>query len=275
MGLLADVQEALIAVNARVTEIKNSVADWAGSENGQHVLGGLDFVSVSSKVGDFYSHTGWYLPVHPLLWRFSLEHVETHAPFDARRAADLVGPTSPHWSWITEGALASPSLASRRAVVEDAIFAMEHQRWRAAVSTLLPVIEGLISDRSTELGRMRVGRRLHHILSHETGSIEAISAVPALDVIDSELFAHCEFSDASSLQDALNRHLVLHGRTSGFGTRLNACRVLMFVVALVELFDGPLVYRVASSPDDTGALLDDYGPLAPLRRAAAQRALRQ
>jgi hypothetical protein len=143
------------SVDRRLQSVARAIADWTASESGQQVVDGLDFIAISTRAGDFYEHVGWYLPLHPALLRYVVDHPERHAPFDARRAAALVGPGSEHWAWITEGLLASPAIESRRGPVEDALFALEHERWHAAICTILPVLEGIISDRSGVLDQMR------------------------------------------------------------------------------------------------------------------------
>lgn len=272
MGLLEDLAETASRIGRRVNDVGEALSDWLASENGQATLLGLDFVSLSSRAGDFYEHVGWYLPVHPTLLRYALDHPEHHVPFDARAAARLVGPGSAYWPWLTEALPASPCIAPRAAVVRDAIFCIENERWHAAVCSLLPVIEGVVSDRSGVLHSMRVGRRLdEEILDKQSGSIEAISAASALAVVDTEIFARTPFEDADIDEPTLNRNLVLHGRTAGFGTRVNAIRTLMLLVALAELLDGALLLTSDSTPPSDYSVLDDYGPLAGLRAAARAR----
>lgn len=164
--------------------------------------------------------------MHPAMYRWVLEHVNDETSFDPDAAARLIGPGSPHWTWIIEGTLASPSLESRRPLVEDAVFCMEHERWHAAVCTLLPVIEGVVSDASGVLEGMRVGRRFEKLLHSEMGDdwglLEAMGASHALGVLDAELFTRSDFKSVDASETILNRHLILHGRTTGFGSRSNA-----------------------------------------------------
>ena len=204
--------------------------------------------------------------------REALEHVETNAPFDARHGVRLVGPGSEHWPWIVEGLLASPSTQSRRPILDEAIFCMEHAQWHAAVSTLLPLIEGHVADHSEQIPRVRVGARLDHLMYREpASSMWVLGAVSALEILNTVVFGQLRFGDPSQPADVLNRHWVMHGRSAGFGTSINACRTFMLFVALVELFDGAIALRASCVPPDAGALLDEHGPLAPLRTAAAQR----
>ena len=105
-------------------------------------------------------------------------------------------------------------------------------------------------------------------------SMKVLAAVPALEILRSEVYGRLKFGDPSQPGDVLNRHWVAHGRAAAFGTPINACRTLMLVVALVELFDGAIALRASSAPVDAWALLDEHGPLAPLRAAAAQRCSR-
>jgi hypothetical protein len=269
--MIDDIYEGIMLLNARLEATGKAVADWAASDRGQEILAGVDYLAVSSQIADFYRHTGWYFPMHPELHRYALEHLEFSIPFDARDAARRVGPSSKHWDWIVAGTLASPSIAGRKAIVEDAFFCLEHGRWSSAVSTLLPVIEGIVSDRSGVLAGIRVGERAHRILDSAGGPLEGISAVPALELLDTEIFESRPFGAVSLADQALNRHIVLHGRSSSFGTEVNACRILMILIALAEILDGLIILRTDTAPTEERSYLDDYGPLAGLRAAARRQ----
>jgi hypothetical protein len=131
------------------------------------------------------------------------------------------------------------------------------------------VFEGVISDRSGVLRGMRVGRRFDQLLHHDDDlDLLAMAAVPALDVLDAEVFASEDFEGVAIDDTALNRHVILHGRSTGYGTEVSACRGLMLLVGLIELLDGPMILRVEATSTDAGSYLDDFGPLAGLRRAA-------
>ena len=266
VGLLDDLRTARTQLTRKLEHGRKVAGDWLAGDTGQSILATIDYFSLSSEAGDFFEHVGWYLPVHPVLHRYAIRHVRCHAPFDARDAARLVGPASDHWAWISQGLQASDLVQSRLPAVDDGIFCLEHRRWHAAISTLLPVIEGVVSDRSGVLENMRVGRRLNEeILHKQSGPIDAICAANALAVVDKEIFDRRSFADADIGDDTLNRHLVLHGRIVGFGTEVNAVRTFMLLVALVELLDGAIVLRAKHPPVDMRSLLDEYGPLAPLR----------
>ena len=92
--------------------------------------------------------------------------------------------------------------------MEDALWCLEHDRWYAAVSTLLPVIEGLISERAGVFEKMRVGRRLNRILHTQSGPWETLSWVPALDAIDAEVFARRPAEAGGTSPWTLPRHSV-------------------------------------------------------------------
>ena len=176
---------------------------------------------------------------------------------------------------LRNGLSASPVLASRRPILEDGLYCMEQHRWHAAVSTLLPLIEGVVGDKTAVLENVRVPNRLHEYLDGETVDVVdplGLVTIPTLAVLDSEVFARREFGAVEIDDEALNRHIVLHGRSAGFGTEVNAVRTLMVITALAELFDGPLAERV-SVPDDfyVPDLLEEYGPLADLRAASRRR----
>jgi len=137
MGLLEDISVAADRFRRWGSETAERARLWAASDDGQTILTGLDYLSLSSQLGDFYRRWGWYLPVHPALHRYVLQHREFHRPFDPRSVVDLAGPGSEHWGWIVQGTLDSPTLKSRSTVIEHAIFCMEHERWHAAVSRRL------------------------------------------------------------------------------------------------------------------------------------------
>ena len=191
----------------RIDAFVERTASWANTEAGQNVLYALDFAMLDAQLSDFYAHIGWYFPVHPNLMREALEHVETNAPFDARHGVRLVGPGSEHWPWIVEGLLASPSTQSRRPILDEAIFCMEHAQWHAAVSTLLPLIEGHVADHSEQIPRVRVGARLDHLMYREpASSMWVLGAVSALEILNTEVFGQLRFGDPSQPADVLNRH---------------------------------------------------------------------
>lgn len=250
MQSTADISALARQIRSWLTSITEGLRDWAASDRGQLVMSGVDFLTLSTRIGEFYAHAGWYLPVHPAFQRFALEHVTLSIPFDPRAAARVAGPSSRHWGWIVEGTLASPSLATRKALVEDALFSLEHQRWHGATCALLPVIEGLIAERSGILDNMRVGRRMDHILHHDAGQWETLAAVPAANILDNEVFDRVPFADLDVDDDLLNRHSILHGATAGFGTRLNALRTFFLLVATVEILDGAIVLRTDAAPPE-------------------------
>jgi hypothetical protein len=82
------------------------------------------------------------------------------------------------------------------------------------------------------------------------------------------VFGNRSFQEVEIEETALNRHLILHGRTAGYGTSINASRVFMLLVALVELLHGPLVLGAGPTEGSIEAVLDEFGPLASLRVAA-------
>jgi hypothetical protein len=266
--ILDDIAAVGSEFSRRVEALVDQARGWAASETGQEILFGLDFVVISGRAGDFYRRHGWYVPLHPALLGYVLDHDVQHQPFDPRRATDLVGVGSEHWPWIRDGLLKSPAIESRRPVVEDALAAMEAGRWHGAICTILPVLEGIISDRSGVLEHMRVGKRFEVMLDTADAELISFSAASALDVLDGELFKSWAFPGVAISEDALNRHLILHGRTVAFGTPVNATRILMIAVALVELLDGPLLFRTDVATTDSGSVFDEHGPFAEFRRVA-------
>lgn len=250
---------------------------WVGSEEGQEILKGIDFALIGVQTAEFYGRAGIYRPLAPGLMREVLDQidVDVDGPHDHGRLLSVVGPESENWDWICEGLLASPVLGERSVLVSDAIKCIEGCLWGPAASTLLQVIEGVISDRSGVLEDMRVGRRLDAAISGQSpvaaDDFGGMVALPALEVIDREIFARREFAHIAIDDPQLNRHVILHGRTVGYRTRVNALRTLMLVVALAELFDGPIMLRATRRPKGDPTLIDDHGPLANVRQVGVAR----
>lgn len=260
------------------TTMRRRLADRARAEHadarGQTFLETLDVLSICSTAERFFERSGWYLPLHAQTYRYALEQQRTLAPFHPGRAAALVGPRSPHWGWICAGLRASPSLAARQAILDDALFCLEQGRWHAAVSTLLPITEGVVSDRNGLLETLRVPRRLNALLETPDPAVDvtALMAIPALALLDAELLVRTPRGGVAVDPASLDRDVILRGRARGFGDQPTALRALMVVAALAELVDGPLVFRTSENGLDE-RLLDADGPLAGLRAVArTQRA---
>jgi len=248
------------------------VGDWLGGDTGQAILATADYFALGSEAGRFFRRTGWYLPLQADLRGYAIESQRYHVPFDARKAARLVGPASAHWELVTDGLRASDALATRLPVVEDGLCCIEGRQWHAAVCTLMPVIEGVISDEAAIFSDVRVGRRFEELLDKTTGPLDAICAVDALAALDGEFFSRRDFSAQVVQAPDLNRHLILHGRSAGYGTEINAIRTLMQLVALSELVDGPFIMKLGGG-DGLRPFLEEYGQLAPFRRQLRERTL--
>jgi hypothetical protein len=207
--------------------------------------------------------------------RDALEQMDAGRPHDHGRLLAAVGPESKNWDWICDGLLASPVLGERRVLVVDAVECIDHGLWGPAASTLLQVVEGVISDKSGVLDNMRVGLRLEAAIKGRSpvslDEFGGMVALPALAVIDREIFARRDCASVSIHDAQLNRHVILHGRTVGYRTRVNALRTLMLVVALAELFDGPIMLRAARRPASDPALVNNYGTLTGLREIGTTR----
>ncbi|EHN10913.1 hypothetical protein PAI11_22230 [Patulibacter medicamentivorans] len=270
----AEIHQFAQSAQLALDQSAERVRTWAESPAGQRVFDGLDVMMVAREIGDFYARAGIYRPLDATFLRDVLEQVEAHAPHDLRRSVDSVAPASAAWTWICEGLLASPSLARWKDQLAEALDCMEDERWHASVSTLLPIIEGVIAEKSGVLENMRVGRRLEQLLdSDQEGTpddlIVGMVTYPALKVIDAEIFAKRGFATTAPDDPGLNRHTILHGVTGGFGTRENAVRVLMVIIALAETFDGPVGLRASTHEMTDATLMRDFGPIAKARRRAA------
>lgn len=80
MQSTADISALARQIRSWLTSITEGLRDWAASDRGQLVMSGVDFLTLSTRIGEFYAHAGWYLPVHPAFQRFALEHVTLSIP---------------------------------------------------------------------------------------------------------------------------------------------------------------------------------------------------
>lgn len=273
---MANVETTAQRASQKVNTVVDAGMEWVGSDDGQTVLTNLDLLMLSTSVSDFTGRTGIYRPIEATFMRDALEHIEYHAPFDLRRVVASVAPGSNDWSWIRDGLLLSPVLQSRRQPLTEAIDSMEDHRWFVAVSALLPILEGVTADKSGVFENMRVSKRLEQLLDSDdfdppNGLLGGIIALPALRVIDREIFARREFAGARPGDGDLNRHLIVHGRTAGYGSEINAVRAFMIVVALAELFDGPIALRTELHHATDATLFEDFSRLQWLRDAGLRR----
>lgn len=262
--------EAASAVKRRVDETVSALGRWAESDEAANVAAFLDSVSIEVDVARYFEFTGWYVPRHPTLIVPLLEDQQEHRPFHPARLTGLFGPKSVHWAWIREGLLASPSVASRRKVVADALWALESERWAAGVSTLAPLIEGLLTDRTLDYRTTNVGAKLDALLDRPASEFETLAAIGVLQTVKREMYRARTFEAADIDDGRLHRHVILHGRSGQFGTEQNAVRLLSIIVALIETFDGPVADRAAAPPDDVVSLLQ-FAPLLRAQRAHAAR----
>lgn len=248
---------------------------WAGSVQGQKMLTDVDIALLGVRTARFYGDAGIYRPLAPALVKDALERNERDGPADISALLADVAPDSDNWPWISEGLLSSPCLQDRRPSLQDALTCIEHDLWGPAVTALLPIFEGVVSDQAGILEGKRVGLRLDEILAGRglapLDSVGLLIARPALRVIDAEIFARRDFAGIAIDDPGMNRHLILHGRTVGFRTREHALRSLMLVVALAELIDGPLTARTQAQPAADATFVDSYGPLAGLRQMGVAR----
>lgn len=248
---------------------------WAGSDEGQKMLTDVDVALLGVRTARFYGHAGIYRPLAPALVKDALQRDERGDPVDITALLADVAPGSDNWPWISEGLLSSPCLQDRRPSLQDALKCIEQELWGPAVTALLPIFEGVVSDQAGIVEGKRVGLRLEAVLAGPglapLDSVGLLIARPALRVIDDEIFARRGSAGIAIDDPSMNRHLILHGRTVGFRTREHAVRSLMLVVALAELIDGPLADRTQAQPAADTAFVDTHGPLAGLRQMGAAR----
>jgi hypothetical protein len=124
---------------------------------------------------------------------------------------------------LAESWMDAPSFKARRRFILDGIRDHRAGRYRVSVPTLLPLIEGIAIEEfkpmcrdTTPKDALAIGR-----------SIAEESLLDAA-IVDTAmlLYNNLDFSTVRPTSRQLNRHFVLHGRSTAYGTEENSARVL-------------------------------------------------
>ncbi len=135
---------------------------------------------------------------------------------------------------------------NRRRFIMDGLRDHRNRRFRVSIPTLLPQIEGIASE---VFAPAAANTGLRSLLASTAADCNR-TVGPALVQTVSLLWDHRDFTLVSPTSRQINRHLVLHGRSTGYGTEENSVKVLF-----------------RSGPARLGA--DDRWPSQDARSAAA------
>jgi hypothetical protein len=134
---------------------------------------------------------------------------------------------------IVEGWMDLEPFRSRRRFVRDALQDHRRGRYRVSIPILLMLLEGIAIDAFTPGSTDTHPRRAIRTAAESFESVVGSAMVETVTV----LWARHDFSVASPTSRALNRQLILHGRSTGYATEANSAKALFALDLLASLVD--------------------------------------
>lgn len=128
---------------------------------------------------------------------------------------------SRHIASLVDGWLELEPYRGRRRFLLDGLRDHRMGRYRVSIPTLLPLIEGIAVDAFTP-GATHGPRP-----AFEAAALVDAATGPAMADTVTTLYTSHPFSAIASGSRQLNRHLILHGRSTGYGTEENSVKVLL------------------------------------------------
>jgi len=242
------IQESLTAFGKWVSEVSAQLAPvikWVASVDWKHVQERIEgFPEASSQAMKVASREGWFFN-----WQGGYQDVMelTESIRDASSAAEidtiLMEYYSDYWDYYAE--LLAEKYPARKTAIQAAIDA--HRSFApAGYSLSIPVFlaqaDGIFSEIvgiPLAMGKER-GRsvsRGSQWLSEQIGGDEKAmgSLLPALELHELDILKNPGAREAKAREtgkvfDALNRHQVMHGEVSDYGTEINSVKAFSFLL---------------------------------------------
>jgi hypothetical protein len=136
----------------------------------------------------------------------------------------------------------TPYMADRQKGVRSAIEAHKRGEYELTISTLLPLIDGLSAEIVSQFPN-RKGRKAIYVTDvvRIYKEIEPeIASECLVQVVEKVLFQNVDFGTAP-IPSSNNRHAILHGRVSDFGTELCSYQVILLLHAIVHISQQVLI----------------------------------
>lgn len=149
---------------------------------------------------------------------------------EVRRAMIALG-RARELSSLVDGWLELDPFRDRRRFLLDGLRDHRRRRFRVSIPTLLPLIEGIAVEAFTP-GATHGPRP-----AFEAAALVDAATGPAMADTVTALYARHEFSAVASGSRQLNRHLILHGRSTGYGTEENSVKVLLALDTLAYFIE--------------------------------------
>lgn len=163
----------------------------------------------------------WFPPSAPATWLYKVGRVARSGKrIEVRRA--MVSAGASRWLRRTvDGWMELDVFRDRRRFILDGLKQHQAGAYRIAIPVLLPHLEGIAMD-AFEPGSKATSPKEAVKTAAAVATVTGPSIVEAVTI----LWAYRTFSDVPAGTRQLNRHLVLHGRSTGFGTAENSVKTL-------------------------------------------------
>jgi hypothetical protein len=121
-----------------------------------------------------------------------------------------------------------PEFKLRRPIIMDALTDHAFGRYRVSIPTLLPVIEGVVAAvfQPTKADALNPGRAMKNATQDERVAFHGVLVDAMVHTLTS-MWANTNFLTANPRAQTLNRHLILHGRSVGYGREVNSLKVFL------------------------------------------------
>lgn len=175
---------------------------------------------------------GWWVPPSlpfEFLWRVGALAAAGNRTA-VRQSLVSVGRSRAMFEYV-EGWMHLDPFKKRRRFILDGLRDHRDGRYRVSIPTLLPQIEGIAYEVFAP-GSADTGMR--SILARAAGDYDNTLG-PALVQTVTMLWDHRDFSVIAPTSRQINRHLVLHGRSTGYGTEENSIKVLFALDLLASV----------------------------------------
>jgi hypothetical protein len=189
---------------------------------------------------------GWWFPpgMTPRAFRYAGELAERSDRVGLRRFMVKLA-RGPQFGRMVQDWWNVESFRRRRRFIADGLQDHHAGRYRVSIPTLLPVIEGIAVE---ELAPSSAATNPKAAVA---GAVQAYDCVMGSAIVDTItlLWGHHDFASTPSGCRTLNRHLILHGRSTGYGTEANSVKVMFALDQLHSLVEA----KTSASPDRPSA----------------------
>jgi len=134
---------------------------------------------------------------------------------------------------VRHGWMRHPVFAERRRFLLDGLADHQRGRYRVSIPTLLPHLEG-IAMAAFAPGTKKT--RLPAVVTEAAGIYDELIGGAIVDAA-TKLWTRYEFDEVRASGRQLNRHLILHGRSTGYGTEENSTKLLFAFDLLASLVE--------------------------------------